>query len=373
MSIKKRGNTYAVSIKRIVDGEVFRFDKRYQTLKEAKASERAFLYNLDIGNTPTKDISFLIYGQSYIDSLDGLSPRTKESYQQKFNYLKNYFKGSVGSYKNTKIKVLLAKIKKDHNLSNRSMNHIFKIMKRIFRQASLDFGINDPSGTFYVTTSYKIKKEKKRVLNKHEQTQFIKYLADRQDTKPLAKQEYIFGLIALSTGMRRGELAGLEWKNIDLDNEFIDVKQSVSIANRTEILGSPKTQAGIRTIQLDKHLVSELRKYKTWCRENKILPVGKNNNWLFTKLDGETRTPITSWCQRMSKVFKVLDIKHSLHSLRHSHASNMLMRDFPVLQLSHRLGHANPSITLSIYADYIEDDKYDINNFIPNIGLKQVN
>ncbi|MDA9611372.1 tyrosine-type recombinase/integrase [Gammaproteobacteria bacterium] len=66
-------------------------------------------------------------------------------------------------------------------------------------------------------------------------------------------------------------------------------------------------------------------------------------------------------------------IKHSLHSLRHSHASNMLMRDFPVLQLSHRLGHADPSITLSIYADYIEDDKYDINNYIPNIGLKQVN
>ena len=75
----------------------------------------------------------------------------------------------------------------------------------------------------------------------------------------------------------------------------------------------------------------------------------------------------------MSKVFKVLDIKHSLHSLRHSHASNMLMRDFPVLQLSHRLGHADPSITLSIYADYIEDYKYDINNYIPNIGLKQVN
>ena len=89
--------------------------------------------------------------------------------------------------------------------------------------------------------------------------------------------------------------------------------------------------------------------------------------------DGEARTPITSWCQRMSKVFKALDIKHSLHSLRHTHASNLLMSNYPVLQLSHRLGHADPSITLSIYADYIEDDKYDINNYIPNIGLKQVN
>jgi len=133
MSIKKRVGKFDVSITRTIDGETHRFDKTFDTLKEAKANERAFLYNLDIGNTPTKDISFLIYGQSYIDSLDGLSPRTKESYQQKFNYLKNYFKGSVGSYKNTKIKIILAKIKKDHNLSNRSMNHIFNIMKRIFR------------------------------------------------------------------------------------------------------------------------------------------------------------------------------------------------------------------------------------------------
>ena len=158
MSIKKRGTTYAVSIKRKVDGEIYRFDKRYQTLKEAQIGEREFLYNLDIGNKPTKDISFVKYGQSYIDSLDGISPRTKESYQQKFNYLKDYFKGSVASYTNSQIKKHLSKIKADHDLSNRSMNHIFKIMKRIFRQASLDFAINDPSGTFYVTTSYRVKK-----------------------------------------------------------------------------------------------------------------------------------------------------------------------------------------------------------------------
>ena len=106
MSIKKRGTTYAVSIKRKIDGEIYRFDKRYQTLKEAQIGEREFLYNLDIGNKPTKDISFVKYGQSYIDSLDGISPRTKESYQQKFNYLKDYFKGSVASYNNSQMGVI---------------------------------------------------------------------------------------------------------------------------------------------------------------------------------------------------------------------------------------------------------------------------
>ncbi|MFL2700371.1 MAG: tyrosine-type recombinase/integrase [Gammaproteobacteria bacterium] len=374
MSIIKCGtNSYRVSISKTIDGEIFRFDKRYKTRKEAQAGEREFLYNLDIGNKPTKCIDFVQYGQSYIDSLDGISDRTKESYQAKFNYLKDYFNHPISSFTNTKIKRLLSKIKKDKDLSNLSMNHIFKIMKRIFRQASLDFGINDPSGTFYVTTSYKVQKKKKGALTNAEQESFIKYLADRQDNKLFAKQEYIFGLIALSTGLRRGELAGLNWENIDLDNKILHVTQAVAIANKVEQVGSPKTEAGIRSIQMDNYLVSELRKYKTFLQRFFMTSVQFNTGWLFPKLDGETRTPITCWCQRMAKVFKVLDIKHSMHSLRHTHASNLLMNNYPVLQLSHRLGHADPSITLSIYSHLVKGQELDVNNYLPNIGLKQVN
>jgi ATP-dependent helicase/nuclease subunit A len=373
MSIKKRAGKFDVSITRNINGERFRFDKTFDSFKEAKASEREFLYNLDIGNKPTKDISFLKYGQSYIDSLDGISPRTKESYQQKFNYLKDYFKGSVASYTNSQIKKHLSKIKADHDLSNRSMNHIFKIMKRIFRQASLDFAINDPSGTFYVTTSYKVKRTKKGALTNEEQTMFVKYLSDRQDKKLLSKQEYIFGLIALSTGLRRGELAGLSWEDVDLDKKILSVNKAVSYSNRTEIVGNPKTEAGIRSLQMDDFLVSELRKYKQFLKTYFMTIRQFNSGWVFPSLDGEARTPITSWCQRMSKVFKALDIKHSLHSLRHTHASNLLMSNYPVLQLSHRLGHADPSITLSIYSHLVKGQELDVNNFLPNIGLKQVN
>ena len=374
MSIVKYGkDSYKATVTKTIDGETYRFDKRYKTKKEAQIGEREFLYNLDIGNKPTKDISFLKYGQPYIDSLDGISPRTKESYQQKFNYLKDYFKGSVASYTNSQIKKHLSKIKADHDLSNRSMNHIFKIMKRIFRQASLDFAINDPSGTFYVTTSYKVKRTKKGALTNEEQTMFVKYLSDRQDKKLLSKQEYIFGLIALSTGLRRGELAGLSWEDVDLDKKILNVNKAVSYSNRTEIVGNPKTEAGIRSLQMDDFLVSELRKYKQFLKTYFMTIRQFNSGWVFPSLDGEARTPITSWCQRMSKVFKALDIKHSLHSLRHTHASNLLMSNYPVLQLSHRLGHADPSITLSIYSHLVKGQELDVNNFLPNIGLKQVN
>ena len=139
MSIVKYGkNSYKATVTKTIDGETYRFDKRYKTRKEAQAGEREFLYNLDVGNKPTKSIEFVTYGQQYIDSLDGISARTKESYQQKFNYLKDNFKGSVASFTNTKIKRLLTKIKHENDLSNRSMNHIFKIMK-LFIQYSILF------------------------------------------------------------------------------------------------------------------------------------------------------------------------------------------------------------------------------------------
>ena len=76
---------------------------------------------------------------------------------------------------------------------------------------------------------------------------------------------------------------------------------------------------------------------------------------------------------RISKVFKALGIKHSLHSLRHTHASNMLTNNYPLIQLSHRLGHADPSITLSIYARVVDGLENDVNEYIPNLNLKQVN
>ena len=187
----------------------------------------------------------------------------------------------MASYTNSQIKKHLSKIKADHDLSNLSMNHIFKIMKRIFRQASLDFAINDPSGTFYVTTSYRVKKTKKGALTNEEQTMFIKYLSDRQDKKLLSKQEYIFGLLALSTGLRRGELAGLSWEDIDLDKKILHVNKAVSYSNRNEIVGNPKTEAGIRSLQMDDFLVSELRKYKQFLRTYFMTIKQFNSGWVF--------------------------------------------------------------------------------------------
>ncbi len=374
MSITKRPNgKYFVSITRVVDDVTHRTNKTFKTSAEAKKYERDYLTSLDNNLTPTSDTKFITYGQKYLDSLDGISPRTVHSYQQKFDYLKGKFNRNIGSYTNSMIRELLSQIKNENNLSNQSMKHIFRMMKSIFAQATLDKIIaTDPSGTFLKTTGYRIEKEEAKALSVDEQSRFINYLADNQESKLFTKQEYIFGLLALSTGMRRGELSAMCWENIDLDSRTLKVTQAVSYCNKLEVIGKPKTASGIREIQLDDVTVAELRKYKLFLRKYFMTDISFNSGWLFPKLDGETRTPVTSWCQRMSKTFKALDIKHSLHNLRHTHASNMLSNNYPITQLAHRLGHADPSITLSIYSHVVKGMEIDVNNYIPNIGLKQV-
>ena len=378
MSIKKRvtkkkGTIYDVTISKVIDGITHRFDKSFNTSSEAKKAEREFFYKLENGLKPNKETKFVVYGQQYLNSLDGISARTKHSYQQKFDYLKNKFKGNIGAYNNSLIRELLAQIKEENNLSNQTMKHIFRMMKSIFAQAALDKIIaTDPSGTFLKTTGYRIEKKKAKALSIDEQTRFIKYLSDKQDKKLFTKQEYIFGLLALSTGMRRGELSALNWENIDLESKTLKVTQAVSYCNREEVIGNPKTASGIREIQLDNLSVTELRKYKSFLRSYFMTAKSYNTGWVFPKMDGDTRTPVTSWCQRMAKTFKVLDINHSLHNLRHTHASNMLSNNYPITQLAHRLGHADPSITLSIYSHVVKGMEIDVNNYMPSINLKQV-
>ena len=148
--------------------------------------------------------------------------------------------------------------------------------------------------------------------------------------------------------------------------------QAVSYCDREEVIGKPKTASGIREIQLDNLSVTELRKYKSFLRSYFMTAKSYNTGWVFPKMDGDTRTPVTSWCQRIAKTFKVLDINHSLHNLRHTHASNMLSNNFPIIQLAHRLGHADPSITLSIYSHVVKGMEIDVNNYMPSINLKQV-
>ncbi|MFD2118152.1 tyrosine-type recombinase/integrase [Paenibacillus yanchengensis] len=95
--------------------------------------------------------------------------------------------------------------------------------------------------------------------------------------------------LALTTGLRRGELLGLEWKHIDLEAGLLRVEQSLSTTkqNRT-IISEPKTENSIRSVSIPASVVKELKEFKLYCNKErlKLGDMWKGGDWIgYTKLD----------------------------------------------------------------------------------------
>ena len=378
MSIGKTENgKYRVNCTVVKEGKSYRFTKTVSTLKQAKSAQDDFRYRVNHELVAHKVMPFNIYGQQFIDILRGITPRTRDSYQQKFNYISGIMTNPINKYKNTDIKKIMNTLT-EQGLSPRSIKHIHSVVKRIFAQAVLDFnGVHQPCGRFKADTGLQVSVNKEnKALTMDEQNRFLTYLKAKKNDKIskantssfFTHQEYIFGLLAFSTGM-----TALEWTDFDLENKALSITKSMTYTKGKEELSTPKTHAGIREIQLDDFLVSEIKTYRTYLIEWFLLNEKFNTGWFFPYLiDSDKNTPITSWSQRMKKVFKACDIANSLHGLRHTHASNLLMKGFPLIQVANRLGHADANITLGIYAHMIEQDQVDISDYLPTMDISNV-
>lgn len=155
--------------------------------------------------------------------------------------------------------------------------------------------------------------------------------------------------LASYTGMRRGEVLGLRWCDLDLDAARLSVRQAlVSIAYDVEI-SDVKTGTGRRTIDLDRTTVDVLKAWKIERAEEKGGIEPKGEELVFVKPDGSWVHP-HSFSQVLDRKVAKLDVpKISLHDLRHTHATLLLKAGVNVKIVSERLGHANVAFTMAIY------------------------
>jgi integrase len=169
----------------------------------------------------------------------------------------------------------------------------------------------------------------------------------------LIKDERLFTLfyLALMTGMRQGELLGLRWKDIDLENHSLSVKQVLS-HNGKEFHTGAKTKAGNRTITLSEDTVLKLKRHRKIQLEEKIQFGGEFNkpDLVFCSQAGTPMNP-----RNVNRRFdQLVDIHQmpsiSFHGLRHTHATILLSQGVNVKVISERLGHSNIKITLQTYS-----------------------
>jgi integrase len=156
--------------------------------------------------------------------------------------------------------------------------------------------------------------------------------------------------LAANTGMRRGEVLGLRWKDVDLASRRLSVRQAViSVAYDLQV-ADVKTGSGRRTIDLDNRTIAVLQSWRKLQLEERLaLGRPRDEGLVFARPEG---TPIHP--DLFSKTFDRLTAKSGLpvirlHDLRHTHASLLLKAGVPVKVVSERLGHATPSFTMTVY------------------------
>jgi integrase len=158
-------------------------------------------------------------------------------------------------------------------------------------------------------------------------------------------------VLAATTGMRRGEVLGARWRDLDVSNRRLAVRQTVLTVNYQIVLGTPKTERGRRSIALDAATVAALEAHQLrQAAERDALGTGyRDRGLIFAREDGGPVHP-DYFSQLFDRTVRRLGLpKIRLHDLRHTHATLGLAAGVAPKVMSDRLGHATVAFTQDVY------------------------
>jgi integrase len=228
-------------------------------------------------------------------------------------------------------------------LAPRTIGHVHRLLHRVFGHA-VKWGVvaNNPVSA---AEPPRVKRAEIEILSPDKITTVLRALRGRR--------LYGVAVIALATGMRRGEIVALRWGDVDLEGGKIRVERSIEQTTAGLTFKEPKTKAGRRVVSLPPSVVSELRNHWREQQEQRLaLGLGKaaTEDLVFARWDGSPWPPdrlSSTWAKTVStlKLPKV-----TFHALRHTHASQLIAAGLDVVTVSRRIGHSNPTVTLTVYA-----------------------
>ena len=168
------------------------------------------------------------------------------------------------------------------------------------------------------------------------------------------RKDRLFALwrLATMTGLRRGELAGLRWADVDLDAGVLAVNVTRTVVGYEIVESEPKTEKSKRTIGLDPATVTALKVHRRKQAQEKMAhrDVWTETDCVFVDELGVPYHPqrFTQMLAARAKAAKLPIIR--LHALRHGHATAALEAGVPLKVVSERLGHASIAITGDVYS-----------------------
>ncbi|MBR3970677.1 MAG: site-specific integrase [Ruminococcus sp.] len=185
--------------------------------------------------------------------------------------------------------------------------------------------------------------------------------------EPLKYKAFFF-LIAYS-GFRRSEMLGLEWKDIDFENNIITIKRTSNYtAERGIYTDTTKTKRSQRVLKISPYIMEILKDYKLE-QDEEALRLGDKwveSDRLFVKWNGEpmnNQTPygwLKEFCEKHDLPF------YGLHSFRHLFASLLVNNGVDIVTVSGALGHSTVSTTTNVYCHMIEDAQAKVSDAVSN-------
>lgn len=164
-------------------------------------------------------------------------------------------------------------------------------------------------------------------------------------------------VVALASACRPGELRGLTWGDVDFEGGTIAIRRSMAVVGNREITSEGKTNLSRRVATLEPEVIAALREWRKQQAEE-LLRLGVRNpeGCVWTWEDG-TRVLEHAVTDAFKRDAKRAGLHGTPYLMRHWHASMLLGNSEPVPNVSARLGHANPYITMMTYAHMVPGDR----------------
>jgi integrase len=312
-------------------------------------AKRTLGYGMPLDKTK---ITWHELGQSFIQAkeLQEIKKTTLSDYRRCLRYCAEWDGTPATQITADHVRALLAKLKKGIGtrtpLCGKTLNNHFSTIHAI-----LDLGVRDQileRNVADLVDRPRIDPPPPHALAVSEIERFLKALEGE-------RTEALFWVI-LATGLRKGEAVGLKWDDVNLKTGVITVKRRLVRVDGEIDVDTPKSRAGMRTVQLP---VQALEKLKAWqvrqdVEKNAYESTWRNEGWIFTTPKGgsyagkylEPRTVNDYLDQILAKA----ELPHAtVHDLRHTFCTWLLSQGVSVKDVQEAAGHSRPSVTYNMY------------------------
>lgn len=342
MRIRKRGNSWTLTWELGRDPATGKRRQRHETFhgtkREAEARWREVQAELDREGKPPPPATVRELASSWISAIaTSVKPATLVNYRYVLEQLviPVYGDAQLEDLRAGELQSWINSLSSSHS---RRTAALARAVMRQMMQSAVERGLLRRNPVLATKTP----KQERQAISVWTPEEAARFLRSAE-----GHRLYPLFVLALATGLRQGELLGLEWENVDLDARRIYV---VKQRSRVSGVAEPKTSRSVRSVDIDARTADILREHRRRQEEDRRLLGLPPTPLVFASEAGTYLNP-SNVVRTMRTLIRRSGVKWiRFHDLRHTHATHLLLAGVNPKVVSERLGHASVGFTLDTYS-----------------------